>query len=101
MDRRLALSEKLHELRGDNVYYQPPMTKKMKYPCIRYTFEGFATIHADDGRYMLKEHYQIMDMYLNPDAHLRREILSSFDYVKFDRTYTADDLHHDVYDVYL
>ncbi len=100
MDQRLKLSAKLHALR-DNVYYQPPETIRMKYPCILYSFQGFADRFADDRRHIKIERYLVTHIYLDPDDHKREEFLASNTYVSFDRTYTADGLHHDVYDFYM
>lgn len=100
MDQRVKLGDALTAFRP-NVYYQPPSTVRMTYPCIRYTFEGFGSKNANDKKYLLREHYQAIDMYYDPDDHKRQEILAAFEYVTFGNTYTADGLHHDVYEIYL
>ena len=50
MSRRLKLQEKLEELlESRNVYYQPPESKKMDYPAIRYNKQSSDKRAADDA----------------------------------------------------
>jgi hypothetical protein len=102
MDHRQKISQKLHELLGtDEVHFQPAENVKLKYPCIIYEFDGFYTLPADNSKYMVRPRYTVTHIYLNPDRHLRGEMLSSFLFVQHDRTYKADNLYHDVYAVYI
>ena len=49
---RLSLHEKLIAILGyPNVYFQPPPTLVLKYPCIIYKLDDISTFHANDKKY--------------------------------------------------
>lgn len=99
--RRFELHEKLCEILGTrNVYFQPPETVKMKYPSIVYNRFGYRTFRADNGTYLKIAGYSVTFINDDPDEDLSTEMLDTFQYCSFDRAYTADNLHHNVYTVY-
>ena len=54
MGQRLDLQTELEELLGSrNVYFQPPESLRMNYPCIRYTRSSGETTFADNKPYTL------------------------------------------------
>lgn len=99
MDRRLLLDKILRSL-SKNVYYQPPESIKMSYPCIVYHLNDAMNIHADDINYNVKKRYTITYISSNPDNDLVKRMLDTFQYCSFDRWYAADNLNHFVYDLY-
>lgn len=105
MTRRLQLSEKLHDILRvneypENVYYQPPATIQMKYPCIRYIRSDISVQYADDIRYRTCDRYTLIVIDPDPDSQIPDILLNSFRYISFDRQYTADNLNHFVLNLY-
>lgn len=99
--RRLVLDEKLRSLLGNgNVYFQPPETIRLKYPCIIYELSDGDTRYADNLGYLFARKYQVMHVHLDPDEDLMDEIRLGFQFSRFDRRYVADNLYHDVYTIY-
>lgn len=98
--RRLELHSIFVTILGSrNVYFQPPSTIKMKYPCIIYNRSNANTTHANDRLYNLQQGYQVIIIDPNPDSEIPSEI-AKLPYCRFDRHYTADNLNHDVYTIY-
>lgn len=73
MASRLKLQEYLETL-TNNVYYQPPVNTKMKYPCIRYTRSDTDTIYADDDPYRHVYSYEIVVIDLRPDSPIAEAV---------------------------
>lgn len=100
MNKRLELHEILCKLLGSrNVYFQPPATVKMKYPCIVYRRNNVDSVQADNILYKNVQGYQIIVIDSHPDSLIPNKILH-LPLCRFDRHYTADNLNHDVYNVY-
>ena len=100
MASRLELHEKFCEILGSrNVYFQPPETVKLKYPCIIYTLSGERVRHADDALYFHRDRYTINVIDKNPDSEIPDKI-RALPYCTFDRFYTADNLNHFVYTIF-
>ena len=60
MGSRLKLHEMLKDLLGsNNVYFQPPPSLMMKYPCIVYERVRINTKFADNIPYQLNKPYQL------------------------------------------
>lgn len=93
--RRLKLQETLEAIPGiQKVYFQPPASISMKYPCIIFSFETESKLHADGKAYLIRDRYS---MTLITKEHMPDEIMDailSIPYTKFDRHYTSDNLHH-------
>ena len=101
MASRLELQEELKELLGtENVYFQPPESKKIIYDAIIYHRNNFHTRHANDDKYILMNRYEIECIYRNPDSELPKNILKHFKYCNFDRHFISDNLNHDTFDLY-
>lgn len=98
--RRYDLHEILVEILGSrNVYYQPPATVKMQYPCIVYGLDDLTVRHANDGLYSRKTRYQVTAMYKDPDSDLPHQI-ASIPYASFDTQFVSDGLIHSVLSLY-
>lgn len=101
MDRRLTLHEKLIEILGNsNVYFQPPETLKMKYPCIRYNKTRPDVKYADDIRYLKTTHYELTVICQDPDSDIPDLIADAFPLCSIDRYYTSNNLTHCALDLY-
>lgn len=100
MASRLELHDKLVEILGSNyVYYQPPESLKIQYPCIIYSLTGMDNTFADNDVYLQKRMYEITIVSYDPDNEIV-EKMSKFPYTKFTRHFSSDDLNHDVFKTY-
>ena len=92
----------LHELLKTiipNVYFQPPTNTKIQYPCIVYK-RGFAdTEFAGNNPYRYTKRYMVTVIDRNPDSAIPDKI-ASLPMCLFNRFYTADNLNHDVFNLY-
>ena len=101
MASRLELQDELETLLGsENVYFQPPESLRMSYPCIRYELSGAMPFRASNQAYAVHKAYTVYHIYKNPDGDLVNTFLTTFQMCDFDRHYTADGLNHDVYTIY-
>lgn len=100
MGTRLELQELLKTILGsDNVYFQPPPTIQMNYPCIVYRRDDIRTEYAGNNPYSHKTRYTVTVIDRNPDSTIHREI-GKLPLSSFDRFYAADNLNHDVYSLF-
>ena len=66
MSRREELSKKLHDIIGnDNVYFQPPASVRIKYPCCIYELGRGATTRANNSIYNYVNSYQLTNQFCN------------------------------------
>lgn len=86
-------------LETDNVYFQPPPTVKMKYPCIVYRRDRVNVNFADDKPYKRVKRYQVIVIDSNPDSDIPDKI-GALPMCTFERFYTADQLNHDVFNLF-
>lgn len=84
---------------ASRVYYQPPATIKMGYPCIVYSRYRTRTRHADDNPYTLLRQYTITVVDKNPDTEIPDRI-ALLPMCSWSRNFTNDNLYHYVYDIY-
>ena len=97
MANRLVLQELLESLLSSKeVYFQPPESVKMKYPCFVYSLENLPVQRADDSNYKVNERYLVRYITRNPDDSVIDDIIRVRGFA-FERRYVADNLHHYVY----
>lgn len=98
---RLELHDILGDILGDKtrVYFQPPMNHQLIYPCIVYKRDYARTQFAGNNPYRYTKRYQVMIIDRNPDSSIPDEV-AKLPMCIFDRFYTANDLNHDVFNVY-
>lgn len=97
---RLDLQALLESILGSrNVYYQPPATIFMNYPCIVYSRESIDSRFADDAPYSHDIRYQVTVIERNPDSELPFKI-ASLEKCTHSRSFKADDLHHNTFTLY-
>ena len=97
MAQRLELQVILVELLGsNNVYFQPPPSVNMKYPCIIYQRDYAHAEFADNIPYKNKKRYQITIIDPNPDSAIPDKV-AELPLCSFDRFFTSDNLNHDIY----
>lgn len=101
MASRLALQALLEGLleRPESVYFQPPPTVQMVYPAIVYRRDSANSQFADDIPYLHEKRYQITVIDRNPDSTIP-EAVARLPKCLFSRHFTADNLNHDVYNIY-
>lgn len=100
MAPRLELHSLLKTVLGsDNVYFQPPPTLQMKYPCIVYSRDRVDTNFANNDPYKIEKRYQVTVIDPNPDSEIPDRV-SRLRSCIFNRFYTADNLNHDVYTLF-
>lgn len=93
---------KLHQLLKtltSNVYFQPPNGLKMEYPCIVYKRDFATTDHADNESWRHTKRYQVTVIDQNPDSVIP-DMVAQLPMCEFNRFYTADNLNHDVYNIF-
>lgn len=101
METRLELHEELRDVTGsDNLYFQPPATIKMKYPCLVYELEAKTIRKADNIKYSSMNRYSVTWMDKNPDTEIPDAILDHFPYSRFDRFFKSDNINHFVIVLY-
>ena len=101
MASRPQLHEELCELLGSrNVYYQPPTSLLMEYPCIRYSLSGIDQKNANNKHYMNTNRYEVTVIDYNPDSDIPGKILARFPMASFDRPYPSGNLNHCVLTLY-
>lgn len=98
MDQRLQLHEKLLEI-VPNVYFQPPANVQMNYPCIVYSRDSADTKFAGNQPYSYVKRYKVTAIDQNPDSE-HPDKIARLPMCLFDRHYTANNLHHDVFNLY-
>ena len=86
-------------LGSDYVYFQPPPTVQMIYPCIVYELSNADTKFADNYPYHYEKRYTITVIDMNPDSLIPDKI-ATLPKCIFDRHYTADNLNHDVFNIF-
>lgn len=100
MASRLELHELLKDILGsNNVYHQPPASVQMHYPCIRYSRDDVYVRHADDLKYFKRNRYEVIHISRNPDDPVVEKLLN-LPMCEFQRHYTADNLNHNVFELY-
>jgi hypothetical protein len=100
-DQRLKLSAKLHEALGsDNVYFEPPESKKLDYPCIIYQRAKIDKTEADNTAYLLFQRFTVTHITKRVDSPVVDELLKIKN-CEHDRDFKVDDLYHYVFTIYI
>lgn len=99
MADRLDLHKALKSI-VPNVYYQPPESVKLIYPCIVYSRKQINVTQADNTVYKVDIPYKVTLIDKNPDSEYLLTILKSFNHVVHVTHYTSNNLNHDEYVIY-
>lgn len=98
-NRRMKLHKMLVDLLGSsNVYFQPPESIKMKYPCIVYHLADIDPVFADNIPYLKKRRYSVTVIDRDPDSVIRDK-MSDLQACGFERQFTSDNLYHYVFNL--
>ncbi len=95
---RLGLDEIFRSI-TPNVYFQPPESIKMKYPCIIYQLNDYYKLHADNKPYMVTKRYQVTVVDKNPDSEIKDNV-AMLPMCNFLRHFNQDNLNQDVFEIY-
>ena len=98
MGSRLDLHVALTDI-TPNVYFQPPPSVQMQYPCIVYERSDRVVDHANNKPYKHTKRYEVTVIDRDPDSTIPEEV-ASLPMCSFVRFFTADNLNHDVYELY-
>ena len=106
MASRLQLHNEFIDVLGtqneteSRVYYDPPQSLIMKYPCIRYKKSAPSLKRANNGIYNLTNVYEATVIDPDPDSVIAETILYRMKQCSIEATYTADNLHHTKLKIY-
>lgn len=93
------ITEILRQEAHKHVYFQPPATVRMSYPCIVYTWSNDDTIYADNRPYRSMKAYDVMVIDKNPDSEIPGKV-AELPMAKFKTRYQKENLYHTVYGLY-
>lgn len=82
-----------------NVYFQPPSNLQMQYECIVYAQDNAKTEFAGNSPYSYVKRYQVTAITRNPDSAIPDKI-AQLPLSNLNRIFTADNLHHYVFNLY-
>ena len=106
MDRRLKLQNALQNVMGirrdgePNVYFQPPESIKLNYPCIVYQLTNGDTKFANDMPYVFTKCYEVTLITRDPDCQFVKKLAMAFPMIVLNRSMVIDNLYHNVYLLY-
>lgn len=100
-NKRAELHDKLVEILGSgNVYFEPPESVKLSYPCITYERSAGDTDFANNMPYRFQMRYTLTVISRDADTPVLSKMSMSLPSIVFDRHFVTDGLHHDVFSVY-
>lgn len=86
-------------LGSDNVYFQPPESVRMSYPCIVYNRSNVDDLRANNSVYRTMTRYTVTVMDKDPDSDIYEKLLM-LKYSKYDNSFRKDNLNHDILTIY-
>lgn len=97
---RVDLQYLLEDILGSRyVYFQPPESIKLKYPCIVYERSDIRTVKADNLKYTVQKRYTVTYISEDPDSDVPDKLIQ-LPYCSFDRHFISGNMNHDVFDLY-
>jgi len=99
MGNRLDFQKVLEGVLGSHyVYFQPPSTDKMTYPCIVYNRSDIDTQFAGNRPYIHTKQYTVTVIDKNPDSLIPDKI-AALPRCSFSTAFKIDQLNHDVFSI--
>ena len=86
-------------LESNECYYQPPDDIQITYPCILYELSSEDVDYANNHRYRFMKNYTINVIDDDPDSLIQGRI-AGLEYCRFVRSYSEDNIHHFVFELY-
>ena len=100
MGQRAALQAVLEGILGSpNVYFQPPPSVQMSYPCIVYQRDTILAGFADGVPYRHAKRYQVTVIDPNPDSGFV-DAIANLPLCAHNRFFVVSNLNHDVFNLY-
>lgn len=81
------------------VYFQPPASIHLEYPCIIYKRATRRDFFSNDKVYLNMNRYSVTVVDINPDSTIHDTVLD-LKYCSQATTFAIDGLNHDVYTLY-
>lgn len=101
MHRRLELQARLEEILGSRqVYFQPPASVQLVYPCVVYKIGNGDAKHANNMLYNYTYSYDITFIYKRPNLEIIEQMQREFQMCRLSSTYCSDNLNHYVFNLY-
>jgi len=96
---RSELQTILENILDVEVYFQPPDSTRMQYPCVVYGLDRGQTDRADDILYKYTKRYQVTVIDRNPDSELPDAVVA-LPMCEFERSFRSDNLNHYVFNLF-
>lgn len=97
---RRKLHEKLKTIIGSEaVYYQPPESLKMKYPCVVYNLSSLNQKYGDNKLYLYNRCYEVTIICYDP-INTYQEKMLELEKVRFNRHFVSDGLNQYSYTIF-
>jgi hypothetical protein len=101
MDNRLLLHDKLISLVGtSNVYFQPPTSVLISYPCVIYNIGNGEAMYSNNKLYNYTHRYDLIFIYKKPTTDIIEKVIGELPMCSLSRTYISDNLNHYAFSVY-
>lgn len=98
LQRQQALQALLETI-TDRVYFQPPASVQMEYPCIVWQRDTVDTAFADNLPYNQEHRYQVTVIDRNGNSEIPERV-AALPSCTFSRYFAVDGLNHDLYNLY-
>ena len=100
MASRLELQEVLEAIPGvKKVYYQPPASMHLMFPCIVYKKRAMDAEYADNIAYINKQSYTVTVIDKNPDSEIPMHV-ATLRLCRSENCFCSNNLYHDVFVIY-
>lgn len=100
--RRLDLQSTLESILGSrNVYFQPPASIHLSYPCFVYSFEGGNHANSDNVKYLKRYRFEVTLITKDPLPEEKMSEIEAIPYCRFNRSFVSDNLNHFAYTINL
>ena len=100
MDKRMQLQVELERLVGRNVYFQPPASVQLVYPCVIYSLSAGDIKRADNSVYTYTNRFELIFIYRQSNLEIIEKVLQAFPMCSVSRVYIIDNLYHYVFNLY-
>ena len=79
VNKRLYLQDELEAIMGpQHVYFQPPASVHLAYPCVIYNLVVGDMKHADDSVYAYTNRYELMFIYRKPNMEIVEKVMRTY-----------------------
>lgn len=100
MGSRLQLHTILTDLLGSSaVYFQPPESVKLSYPCIVYERSDIRVDHANNKPYSMRKEYSLTIMTRDPDSDIPERAMQ-LESARHERAFVTDGLNHTIITIF-